>query len=95
MKLRLYTTCLAALLVLPMLGCTVPHSLEQVDTTANLGLPGQRTAAQSCCSQPFSAWTTNFPRGPTVYAGAGWALTTCQSSFSQKSTTPPCSRGTF
>jgi hypothetical protein len=39
MKHRLYTTGLAALLVVPMLGCTGPHSLEPADTTADLGLP--------------------------------------------------------
>ncbi len=39
MKQRLLTKVLAVLLTLSMLGCAVPHSLEQSDTTVTLGLP--------------------------------------------------------
>lgn len=53
MKQSLFTTGLAALLVLPMLGCALPHSLEQSDTTTALGLP---TAAGGGPAQLLSAF---------------------------------------
>lgn len=62
MKHRLFTSGLLALLVLPMLGCTVPHSLEQSDTTTVLGLPRATAGGQAQLLSAFFGLDNKMPQ---------------------------------
>lgn len=62
MKHRLFTLGLLPLLVLPMLGCTVPHSLEQSDTTTDLGLPGATAGGPAQLLSAFFGLDNKMPK---------------------------------
>jgi len=71
MKHFLYTTALAALLVPPMLGCTGPHSLEQADTTADLGLPRETPGGPAQLLSAFFGLDNKMPqRANSICRGA-------------------------
>lgn len=66
MKQRLFIASLLALLVLPMLGCSVPHSLQQSDTTTALGLPGATPGGPAQLLSAFFGLDNKMP--PTANA---------------------------
>ncbi len=62
MKHCLFASGLLTLLVLPMLGCTVPHSLEQTDTTTVLGLPRATDGGQAKLLSAFFGLDNKMPQ---------------------------------
>lgn len=66
MKHRLFSSSLLALLVLPVLGCAVPHSLEQSDTTTALGLARATAGGQAQLLSAFFGLDNKMP--PTANA---------------------------